>query len=162
MFAKVKSPTTGRSVQYGGTGPYSHSLDNDWTEASILLKKLSRALYRLEYLDLTGCADWFPALKGGVSVAEAQSVDWAGDWGKIITLRLCSGYALPEDATAGQISRFADWISAATEVEKHIRTQRSGKGRWITVEKDSLSEGEKQALERVQQRGFGGLAGFQV
>ncbi|KAK7755197.1 hypothetical protein SLS62_002702 [Diatrype stigma] len=150
-FAKVKSPMTGQSVQYGGTGPYSHSLDGDWVEASILLKKLSKALYRLEYLDLTGCADWFVALKGGDRAATGgNSIDWAGDWGKITTLRLCSGYALQEDATVGQISRFADWINVAKEVEKHIRTQRSGKGRWINVEKDSLREEEKLALDRQQ------------
>ncbi|RYP55856.1 hypothetical protein DL771_012323 [Monosporascus sp. 5C6A] len=152
-FAKVTSSTTGRSVQYGGTGPYSHSLDNDWSEAAILLRKLSKALYRLEYLDLTGCADWFPALKGGESGAtSSNSLDWVGDWGKITTLRLCSGYALPEDATVGQISRFAEWIGVATEVEKYIRSQRSGKGRFITVEKDTLSEAESLALERERQQ----------
>ena len=151
-LAKMTSPTTGQSVQYGGTGLYSHTLDNEWTESSILLRKLSKALYRLEYLDLTGCADWFPALKGGTSgSSENNSVDWVGDWGKITTLRLCSGYALPEDASVGQISRFADWISAAREVEKHIRARRAGQGRWITVEKDSLSEEEKRTWESSQQ-----------
>ncbi|RYO78137.1 hypothetical protein DL762_008849 [Monosporascus cannonballus] len=152
-FAKVTSSTTGQSVQYGGTGPYSHSLDNDWSEAAILLRKLSKALYRLEYLDLTGCADWFPALKGGESgTTTSNSLDWVGDWGTITTLRLCSAYALPEGATVGQISRFAEWIGVATEVEKYIRAQRSGKGRFITVEKDTLSEAENLALEREWQQ----------
>ena len=156
-LAKVTSSATGQSVQYGGTGPYSHSLDGDWTEAALLLRKLSKALYRLEYLDLTGCADWFPALRGGAAASSSSSssspgsstnasVDWVGDWGKITVLRLCSGYALPAEASAGQISRFSDWIAAATEVERHIRAQRAGQGRWITVEKDGLSEEEKRKL----------------
>lgn len=152
-LAKVTSVMTGLTVQYGGTGPYSHSLDGDWIEASILLKKLSKALYRLEYLDLTGCADWFVALKGGERGAvENNSIDWVGDWGQVTTLRLCSGYALKEDATADQISRFAEKISIATEVQKHIRAQRSGKGRtaWIAVEKDSLSKEAKATLETQQ------------
>ena len=167
-LAKVTSTTTGQSVQYGGTGPYSHSLDGDWTEAALLLRKLSKALYRLEYLDLTGCADWFPALRSSASSSSSSSsstspslssspgthsanasIDWVGDWGKITDLRLCSGYALPEDASPVQISRFNDWIAAATEVERHIRTQRQGQGRWITVEKDSLSEDEKRRLASI-------------
>ncbi|EGZ74003.1 hypothetical protein NEUTE2DRAFT_149878 [Neurospora tetrasperma FGSC 2509] len=52
----------GRRVQYGGTGPYSHSLDNDWSEAILVLRRLSRAWYRLEWLDLRGCGGWWEAL----------------------------------------------------------------------------------------------------
>lgn len=139
-FAKVASPLTGRSIQYGGTGPYSHILDGDWSEAILVLNRLSKALYSLEYLDLTGCGDWFPALmKESDGDFTIDFVDWVGNWGKITVLRLNSGYALPEsDPTSGQYQRMADWIDAAMAVEKHIRTQRSGRGRWITVEKDTL------------------------
>ncbi|KAI4865117.1 hypothetical protein F4820DRAFT_308558 [Hypoxylon rubiginosum] len=148
-FAKVASPLTGRSIQYGGTGPYSHTLDSDWSEAIQVLNRLSKSLYSLEYLDLTGCGDWFPALmKESDGDFTIDFVDWVGNWGKITMLRLRSGYALPEThATRGQYQRIADWIEAATAVEKHIRTQRYGKGRWMTVEKDTLSEYEKAALE---------------
>lgn len=152
-FAKMASPLTGRTVQYGGTGPYSHNLDGDWSEAILVLKRLSKTLYSLEYLDLTGCGDWFPALReesdGDFTV---DFVDWVGDWGKITTLRLCSGYALSDYSSNGQILRFADWIETATAVEKHIRAQRSGRGRWITVEKDALTDGEK-AVAESQRRG---------
>ncbi|KAI2782440.1 hypothetical protein F4815DRAFT_463225 [Daldinia loculata] len=152
-FAKMASPLTGRTVQYGGTGPYSHNLDGDWSEAILVLKRLSKSLYSLEYLDLTGCGDWFPALReesdGDFTV---DFVDWVGDWGKITTLRLCSGYALSDYSSNGQILRFADWIESATAVEKHIRAQRSGRGRWITVEKDALTDGEK-AVAESQRRG---------
>ncbi|KAI1761118.1 hypothetical protein GGR53DRAFT_45095 [Hypoxylon sp. FL1150] len=139
-FAKVASPLTGRSIQYGGTGPYSHTLDGDWSEAILVLNRLSKALYSLEYLDLTGCGDWFPALmKESDGDFTIDYVDWVGNWGKITMLRLNSGYALPEsDSTSGQYRRMSDWVESAKAVEKHIRIQRSGRGRWITVEKDTL------------------------
>lgn len=167
---KVISPMTGQSVQYGGTGTYSHTLDNDWTEATLLLRRLSRRMYSLEHLDLGGCADWFPALKHVVRDDPENvevCVDWAGAWGKIATLRLTSGYALPEErqpqftglageeaaggeaggATKAQIIRFDEWIKTATEVERHIRVQRGGRGKWITVERDVLPEYAKKVLE---------------
>ncbi|XXG94246.1 hypothetical protein Hte_000500 [Hypoxylon texense] len=148
-FAKVASPLTGASIQYGGTGPYSHTLDSDWSESIQVLNRLSKSLYSLEYLDLTGCGDWFPALmKESDGDFTIDFVDWVGNWGKITTLRLRSGYALPEThATRGQYQRIADWIEAAAAVEKHIRVQRHGRGRWITVEKDTLSEYEKAEWE---------------
>ncbi len=74
-LASVVSPD-GRTVQYGGTGPYSHSLDNDWSEAILLLRRLSKVLYRLEYLDLTGCAEWYPAL---YSEADGDTIDWVSN-----------------------------------------------------------------------------------
>ncbi|KAI0523668.1 tafazzin [Xylaria bambusicola] len=141
-LAKVTSPTTGHSVQYGGTGPYSHSLDGDWTEAILVLKRLSRLLYSLEYLDLTGCNDWVRALREkSDGEFRVDFVDWVGDWGKISALRLNSGYAITaDDAPKSEVLRFSEWIEEATAVEKHIRAQRAGRGRFITVERDALSE----------------------
>ncbi|KAJ8127237.1 hypothetical protein O1611_g6401 [Lasiodiplodia mahajangana] len=148
-FAKVTSPTTGRSVQYGGTGPYSHVLDGDWTEAILVLKRLSRLLYGLEYLDLTGCGDWIRALREkSDGEFRVDLVDWGGDWGKMTTLRLNSGYALADNSSKAQVLRFADWIDEATAVERHIRVQRSGRGRWIAVERDSLSETAQAIVDR--------------
>ncbi|KAI8632147.1 hypothetical protein F5Y19DRAFT_423495 [Xylariaceae sp. FL1651] len=148
-FAMITSPTTGRSVQYSGTGPYSHVLDGDWSEAILVLKRLSRMLYGLEYLDLTGCGDWFPALREqSDGEFRLDFVDWIGDWGKITTLRLNSGYGLTEESSTAQVLRFANWIDSAVAVEKHIRTQRSGRGRWITVERDALPERAQAIVER--------------
>ncbi|KAI0457767.1 tafazzin [Xylaria acuta] len=148
-LAKVTSPTTGRSVQYGGTGPYSHVLDGDWTEAILILKRLSRLLYGLEYLDLTGCGDWIRALREeSDGKFRVDFVDWSGDWSKITSLRLNSGYDLADDSSRGQVLRFAGWIDEAIAVEKHIRAQRSGRGRWITVEKDVLPERAQEIAER--------------
>ncbi len=77
-------------MQYGGTAAYSHSLDDDWAEAVAVLHRLSQNLYGLEYLDLTGCGPWLPALVRRVGHDE---VDWVRDFGKVETLVLygCSG-----------------------------------------------------------------------
>ncbi|KAI1190039.1 hypothetical protein F5B17DRAFT_388480 [Nemania serpens] len=148
-LAKMTSPTTGRSVQYGGTGPYSHNLDGDWTEAILILKRLSRLLYGLEYLDLTGCGDWAHALREkSDGEFRVDLVDWAGDWSKITTLRLNSGYALADTSSRNQVLRFADWVDEAVAIEKHIRAQRAGRGRWIVVERDALSETAQAIVER--------------
>ncbi|KAI1498733.1 tafazzin [Biscogniauxia marginata] len=152
-FARVTSLATGQSIQYGGTGPYSHNLDGDWSEAILVLKRLSKTLYGLEYLDLTGCADWVPALmeeSDGDFVIDF--VDWAGDWGKITTLRLNSGYALADESSKAEVLRMSEWIDSATAVEKHIRAQRSGRGRWITVEKDILPDAAKALVEHERLR----------
>lgn len=148
-FAKMTSPTTGQSVQYGGTGPYSHVLDGDWTEAILVLKRLSRLLYSLEYLDMSGCGDWIRALRErSDGEFRVDFVDWATDWGKVTTLRLNSGYDLADDSAESQVVRFADWVDEAIAIEKHIRAQRSGRGRWITVERDVLSESARAIAAR--------------
>ncbi|KAH9883241.1 tafazzin [Xylariomycetidae sp. FL2044] len=144
-YAKMTSAATGRTVQFGATGPYSHALDGDWAEAILILKRLSKSLYGLEYLDLTGCADWFPAL---MEQADAYStvdlVDWVGDWGKITTLRLCSGYAVDENSSPDQVDRFTGWIGVAARIERYIRAQRRDAGigsrRWIDVVRDEMPE----------------------
>ncbi|KAK3687336.1 hypothetical protein B0T22DRAFT_457000 [Podospora appendiculata] len=129
-FASVVSPE-GRVVQYGGTGPYSHSLDGDWVEAVMVLARLARSLYGLEYLDLTGCGAWLPALW---SSAGHDVVDWVGCWGKVATLVLDPGYRLAEDADVVQVSRFWEVVDWGRSVERHVRAKRAGTGRFFTVE----------------------------
>jgi hypothetical protein len=131
-LATVVSPQTGRTIQYGGTGPYSHSLDDDWAEQVLVLRRLSRSLYGLEYLDLTGCGAWFPAL--WASAGEGDTVDWTGAWGKITTLVMYPGYRLSEDAGLAETARYWEFVDYARRVERHVRSRRAGRGRFVTVE----------------------------
>ncbi|KAL2754438.1 hypothetical protein ACRALDRAFT_1076150 [Sodiomyces alcalophilus JCM 7366] len=124
----------GRAYRYGGTGPYSHTVDDDWSEAIILLRKLSKSLYRLEYLDLTGCGAWFAALMHN---SDGTQIDWTGDWGKMQTLRLRYGLGISEDTPQADRAELARVISTAVRVEKHIVGQRAGKGRFIHVDRDA-------------------------
>lgn len=146
-FAKVVT-TQGQTVQYGGTNPYSHSLDDDWSEGVLLLRKLSQALYGLEYLDLTGCAPWFRALTVSVGLDDGRKrdmVDWVGDWGKVERLVLTTGYAPPAprgEGAAAKVERFREIIGTARSTERAIRARRAGRGRFITVEMDRSSDVE--------------------
>lgn len=136
-FAKVVT-AQGRTVQYGGTNPYSHSLDGDWSEAVLILRRLSRSLYGLEYLELTGCAPWFEALTTSVDLEGGQrdKVDWVGDWGKVENLVLTTGYAPPPRDDAGNAEKYREVIRKARGVERAIRVRRAGRGRFVTVEAD--------------------------
>lgn len=120
------------SLQYGGTNFYSHTIDSDWSEAASILRRLSNALYSLSYLDLSGCADWFPALRW-VS-PDSPGIDWVSRWGSIRTVRMHS--LLTPSASSltvkKEILRYKVAILNALELEKHIRRRRG----WIVVETD--------------------------
>ena len=133
-YSSVTSPQ-GRNIPYSGTSYYSHSLDHDWSEALLVLRKLSRSLYELEFLDLTGCGAWFHAL---MAESDHDHVDWAGSWGKISELKLYTGWKPGEDALVSEQAAYAETTETAARVGKHIRAMRAGKGRFINVERDRL------------------------
>ena len=123
-----------REISYT-TGLYRELSDSDdgWSESVLVLKKLSKALYRLEYLDLTGCNDWYPALW---KKCDHDAVDWVNDWGKITELRLESGYTLGGESSWGGEMRFYEMFYKASAVETHVRTARAGRGKILHVVKD--------------------------
>lgn len=123
----------GQTIPVGGTNFYSHSLDDDWSEAILILRKLSANMYGLEYLDLTGCSSWVKALTAN---KDGDQVDWVGAWGKVTDLVLSTGYAPPAQNITNMVWKFNDVVRAAKQVEKTIRIRRAGRGRIITVEKD--------------------------
>ncbi|KAM0563461.1 hypothetical protein ACHAPJ_001182 [Fusarium lateritium] len=135
-LATISSPQ-GHRIPYGGTNLYSHSLDHDWSEALLVLRMLSKNLYALEFLDLTGCCSWFHAL---MAETGHDFVNWADHWGKITELRLYTGWTPGPEAMPSEKASFSEAIQTAKNVERHIRTMRAGKGRFIVVERDSLDD----------------------
>lgn len=131
-FAKVVA-SNGQTFQAGGTNPYSHTLDNEWSEQILILRKLSQSLYGLEYLDITGCNTWFKALTAS---ADNDHIDWVGDWGKMKLLIMGTGYAPPLGLDLAKTEKFNEVVAMATSVEKTIRSRRAGRGRIFTVERD--------------------------
>lgn len=96
------------AVAYSASDMYT-VLDGDWEEASAILRTLSRQLYCLTWLDLTGCADWFPALTwdapagNNVELTDGNTPklgrigpEWNGSWRGIEYLGLGVGW-LPAD-----------------------------------------------------------------
>lgn len=102
-----------------------------------MLRRLSKTLYGLEYLDLTGCGDWYSALW---STSWQDAVDWVGDWGKMSTLLMYPGYQLADDAGAADTAKYWEIVQNAERVERHITGKRAGRGRFITVETVKRSE----------------------
>ncbi|KIW10788.1 hypothetical protein PV08_10087 [Exophiala spinifera] len=151
------------SVVYGGSDMYT-AYDDNWREAAGILRTLSRSLYCLKWLDLTGCGDWFAALKwrpessSESSSPERYGPEWNSGWRGLEKLILEVGWKpLPPSAhdslpTSGQPpwdvenerriyrynkerQRFGEIRSMAQSVSKYLRTiRKEGGGRWIEVE----------------------------
>lgn len=121
----------GSTVSYGGTNFYSHSLDNDWSEATSILRRLSKLLYNLVYIDLDGCTAWAPALR---FIQPASSgIDWVKNWGKVREIQLHSKYEFDEaQITNREQLAWKRAILEALETEKWIRRRRG----WIVVKSD--------------------------
>jgi hypothetical protein len=120
------------NAQYGGTNFYSHTVDSDWSEATSILRRLSNALYSLFYLDLSGCSDWFRALRWNYT--DSPGIDWVSRWGSVRTVRMHSLLTpSPSSPTIKRdILRYKNAILNALELEKHVRRKRG----WICVETD--------------------------
>lgn len=94
---KINATNGGSSpaVLYGGTNFYS-AFDNDWREAAGILRSLSRSLYCLKWLDLTGCGEWFPALIWRPEDEDTEFTspgpDWNGSWRGLEHLILAVGW----------------------------------------------------------------------
>lgn len=154
-------------VVYGGSDIYT-AFDNDWREAAGILRALSRALYCLKWLDLTGCGGWFAALKWVPPDDEPGSQhigpEWNGGWRGLEYLCLGIGWIpiMPEAEQADQtpepgttwnveherklyryrkdVEEHARLRMTAREVVQHIRALRKAHGgKWIDID---LDEGE--------------------
>ena len=75
-------------VDYGGSNQYGH-YDCDFSEAGGVLRRLSRGLLCLKWLDLTGCGEWIRAL------GAENGADWNGAWRSIETVKVGQGW-LPD------------------------------------------------------------------
>lgn len=108
------------------------SLDGDFSEAVLLLRRLSKALYSLEFLDLTGCGEWAAALWMTAGVG-GECVDWVGDWGKVERVRLGPGYVLGEGVEGGEREAWERLVGVGRALERNVRGRRRGKGRGVLV-----------------------------
>ncbi|KAL8753309.1 MAG: hypothetical protein Q9184_005463, partial [Pyrenodesmia sp. 2 TL-2023] len=65
---------------------YAHTLDADFSGSASVLRQLARATYCLQYLDLSGCHAWLPALAWRES-----GIEWSGAWSGLRTVRVAQG-----------------------------------------------------------------------
>ncbi|KAL2421644.1 hypothetical protein ABEF95_008075 [Exophiala dermatitidis] len=146
-------------VVYSGSDMYT-SYDNNWREAAGILRTLSRSLYCLKWLDLTGCGDWFGALQWRGSSIESSSLgpEWNAGWRGLETLILQVGWKpvpptmddLPTEPDqpswnvenerklyrySKERERFAEIRSTAQSVARYLRSVRKDAGgKWIHVD----------------------------
>jgi hypothetical protein len=136
-------------VVYGGSDMYT-AHDNDWREAAGILRTLSRSLYCLEWLDLTGCGSWFdalrwtpPATSSSDDVSENVGPEWNGGWRGLRTLILRVGWQPapsehnPEADLRYHIQRQtrAEIKLSAEHVASHLRSiRKSVGGSWLDVQ----------------------------
>jgi hypothetical protein len=102
-------------VQTSGTGFYSNAIDRDWREATGILRRLSKATYCLEYLDLTGCNIWVPAIAhfsehdspassdtdDADSKPAEQGIEWTTSWRSMKTVVVAQSW-MPKLSREGQ------------------------------------------------------------
>ena len=73
------------NIDYGASNFYSHT-DGDYNEAAGVFKRLSKATYCLQWLDLTGCSDWITVL------GLPNGADWGGAWRGLKTVKVGQGW----------------------------------------------------------------------
>ncbi|KAI4134816.1 MAG: hypothetical protein L6R39_007855, partial [Caloplaca ligustica] len=79
-------------IDYSPPSLRTYPPDEPYADAASVLRQLSRATYCLQYLDLTDCAEWVPALTytfGG------DAVDWTSAWQAMRTVKVAQGW-MPE------------------------------------------------------------------
>jgi len=129
-------------------------------EAANLLKMFSRHLYCLQWLDLTGCGEWFAAL------SVPNSAEWTGAWRGLQYVGLGVGWSpiepgpsRPRTVRAGHefncelqdddehveveqkkyyynkaVDEYKSILSTSRDVASAIQFVRKGQGKWIEFE----------------------------
>ncbi|KAB8292458.1 hypothetical protein EYC80_008177 [Monilinia laxa] len=143
-----------RDIQYGASNIYSRTLDGDFSESALVLKKLANGFYGLEYLDLEGCIEWILALE------DVNGVDWGNQWRRLGTLILRSG--MRGDVLDSGVPDFEAWsekekriyrkgVSDGLSVETYINKTRKSKGlQWMDLVIDRSPDGTRLRAARQE------------
>lgn len=143
-----ESPIPGRrDIQYGASNMYSRTLDGDFSEPAMVLRKMAYGVYGLEYLDLEGCTEWILALW------DVNGVAWGDQWRRLSTLILRSG--MRGNTLDSEVPDFQGWselekqihgkaISDGLTVGSYINKTRKGRGlQWMEIIVDPNPNGIK-------------------
>lgn len=101
------------NVDYSPTNYYSHSIDNDWSEAAAILKRLSKATYCLKWLDLTGCRGCVCAMQYSSRNDDNRggngTLGWTKSWRGLQYIKVGQGW-IPEQFREAHQAK--EWIRA--------------------------------------------------
>ena len=109
-YATIQNPLSKAlpPIPYGGSDMFT-AHDGNWAEAAGILRRLSRALYCLRWLNLTGCGQWFDALiwegttdleMHNLKIGTARTAvgpEWNGAWRDIEQIGLGVGWTPVSD-----------------------------------------------------------------
>ncbi len=122
------------NVNYGASHFYS-TLDQDWSEAASILRRLSKSTYCLHWLDLTGCYPWVQALAVG-------KIDWFDAWRALETIKVGQGW-LPECFQPGADEKaWRNIIQGHISIEGDHKMDNVAQQRlleWADVERSTLN-----------------------
>ncbi|TGO37479.1 hypothetical protein BHYA_0096g00180 [Botrytis hyacinthi] len=158
------SPTSRRSqFRYVASSLHTQTMDEEFSESALVLKKLASGVYGLEYLDLEGCIDWALALQ------DVYGVDWGHQWRRLKTLILKSGMMGDDpDSDVAEFAGFSENEKSAFEkaileglhTKNHIYGMRRGKALpWMDVIVDRNPNGMKSRVPRESSETIVGGAG---
>ena len=139
-------------VDYGASNFYS-IFDCDFSEAAGVLRRLSRSLLCLKWLDLTGCGEWIRAL------GTDTGIDWNGAWRGVEIVKVGTERDVPEyvrDGTGRWKHLWTDRGQEYLSVEK-LRMRRALK-MWVEFEKN-VKIVEEEVAHIVAQGGKGPVGG---
>jgi len=134
----IVTSSFGKTYQAGGTNYYSHTVDNDYREAASIMRRLATILYGLEYIDLTGCTDWAPALrwKGDGEMG----IDWSSQWVRLTSLKLHSDVKLSEKSSDKELYRYVQGLRNAIGLKFMMyngERKRDGNSKgWLEIKHD--------------------------
>ena len=121
--------TPAGSVRYGATDFYS-ALDQDWSEAASIIRRLSKSTYCLQWLDLTGCHMWIRALA-------YPEIDWTGAWCALETINVSQGW-VPACLREGSDGRAWRIVYYSWEGDKAQPAARQMLKDWVAVERSTI------------------------
>ncbi|KAL3428458.1 hypothetical protein PVAG01_01967 [Phlyctema vagabunda] len=133
----------GRDIQYGAANFYSH-FDDDFSGASIVLKRLASSLYSLEWLDITGCLSWMKAFRH--KSQESAGLDWINQWRSLHTIVAKSAYDISDERNADVRNRdiclYKEEHYAALETKWYVQYLRklAGGRSWIDFQLDEYEK----------------------
>ncbi|KAF7910392.1 uncharacterized protein EAE98_012079 [Botrytis deweyae] len=161
------SPTSRRSqFRYVASSLHTQTMDEEFSESALVLKKLASGVYGLEYLDLEGCIDWTLALQ------DLYGVDWGHQWRRLKTLILKSGMmgddpdsdlADFEGVSEDKKSAIEKAIFEGMHTQNHIhRIRRTKALPWMDVIVDRNPNGMKPRVPRESSETIVGGAGARI
>ncbi|KAL8698690.1 MAG: hypothetical protein Q9224_001732 [Gallowayella concinna] len=150
-----RSTPTG-DISYGDHDLYSACLDNDFSGAAHVLRQLSRDTYCLQWLDLSGCSSWLPALAWGPG-----GIDWDGAWSSIEIVVVAQGW-MPEHLKS-EGRRWKDILHGVHGFEAgpspQLKRANSELRQWLSIEVGSRDILQRIRGGKVDERGWQRLGG---